>query len=582
MAIYDRDATPASAVTAWLAQYKVAASGAITFVSGTDTFHVYWIHRALQKIAWDFNISGDDELNLSKPNPSTSEALGTIITLLDHTTDYSVNYTITATVMEQHFGGSVTYENGDEQYGGLSVLGTVNLGTTELEIIQDNLLITSHWGTGKNQTDSSTLLRICIKTRTAGADIDGQRVIVKSNEWFDTYAVWRTTMGLGEKVAAINTSNDPQNNTALATVQGYTGIVENPGYQLLDVQADGNPQPFYSKWDYGGNDNTKLYEHIKSLMVRGSSDTIFGLDGSFFVGGPTFSVPVDTSGGGTWVVNEIVTWTEGAVASSGVMLAADALNDSTTAELWVQILKGVNPTDGTVISGATASNAVNGAATAYTPAPNHTGVWTGTAWIGGYGVGFVPGNLGTNDRVTDLDGDILAPPNNVTIVVNTNGAVDPHVFLARKDGVLEAPDYTMNTVGAGNTSGNGTFVVATPIDSETPPDGFVLVLDTNGGATTYEPLEYTSWTGSTYTLAGTLPRTYTAGDPVFTPLLYESAVGGSDPRTAASSLIYAGTPFDVIGWVRHGDPASPDKPVPLSGQVTAAGFSVTVQLDNET
>jgi len=582
MTIYDRDAVPATAVTAWLGQYKIASNGTITFVSGTDTFHVYWIHRALQKVAWDFAISGDDEINLSKPNPSTSEAVGTIITLLDHTTDYSVKYVVDATVMEQHFGGSVTYDNGDEEYGGLVVLGAVNLASTELEIIQNNVLLTSHWGTGKNQTDSSTLLRLCIKTRTAGVDIDGKRVIVKANEWFDSYAVWRTTMGLGEKVAAINTANDPQNNTALLTVQAYTGIAENAGYQLLDIQNDGNPQPFYCKWDYGANDNTKLYEYVKALMVRGTSDTIFGLDGSFFVGGITMQVPVDTGGAGTWVQGETVTWTESGEVSSGILLAVDDTDDTAASAIWMQILTGVNPTDGTTLTGATASNDVNGSVLAYTPDPKHTGTWTGTAWIGGYGIGFIPGNLGTNDSVTDLDGDPLSPPNNVTIQVNTNGAVDPHVFLAVKDAVLESPDYTTNTVGAGNTSGNGTFVVATPIDSETPPDGIVMVLDTNGGATTYEALAYSSWTGSTYTLSGTLPRTYTAGDEVFTPLLYEAAVGGSDPRVASTSLVYGGTAFDVIGWVRHGDPSAPDKPVPISGQVTSAGFSVTVQLSDET
>lgn len=586
MAIYDVDATPATAVTAWLAQYKVAATGAITFVAGTDSFHVTWIHRSLQKLAWDFAISGDDEINLTKPNPSTSEALGTIITLLDHTTDFSVKYTVDSTVMQQHFGGSVTYDSGLEEYGGLIVLGTVNLASTELEIIQNNGLLASHWSTGKNQTDSNTLLRICVQTKTAGADIDGKRVLVKANEWFDTYASWGTTLGLGEKVAAINTSNDPQNNTALVTVQGYTGITNTEGYQLLDIQADGNPQPFLSQWDYAGNDNTKLNEWIKSLMVRGTSATIYGLDGSFFTGGPTFQAAVDTPTGTVLVQNEVLTWTEAGTVSSGVLMAADDLTASGTTAIWVHILTGINPTDGTVLTGATATLAVNIAVTGYNPDPEHFGTWTGTAWIGAYGIGFVAGNLGTNDSVTDLDGDILSPPNNVNITVSTNGATDPHVFLSRKDGVLNAPDYTDNTVGAGNTSGNSVFVVTTAIDSETPPSGSVLVLDTTGGATTYEELEYSSWTGSIYTLdvggiTPTLPRTYTSGDATFTALLYDSAIGGGDPRSISTSLIYGGTPFDVVGWVRHGDPATPNKPVPISGQVTAAGFSTSVTLDAE-
>jgi len=582
MAIYDRDATAATAVTAWLAQFEVASDGSITYVTGSDTFHVWWMHRSLQKIAWDFAISGDDGINLAKPNPSTSEALGTIITLNDHTTDYSVNYTVTAEVMEYHFGGSVSFDGGDEQYSGLIVLGSVHLSSTELEIIQDNALLTSHWGTGKNQTDANTLLRICILSRTAGADIDGKRIIVKANEWFDTYAVWRTTLGLGESVAAINTSADPQNTTALATVQAYVGIAENPGYQLLDIQGDGDPQPFYCKWDHNSLGNKALSEWIKSLMVRGTSEAIFGLDGSFFVGGPTFSCTVGTGTGSVWVQNEVVTWTEGTTSSSGVLLAADDMTSSSTTKLWIHRLNGINPTDTTTITGATATNDVDTTVTTYTPDPEHYGTFTGTAWIGDYGVGFIPGNLGVNDRVTDLDGDILAPPNNVTVTVSTNGATAPHVLLARKDAVLAAPDYTDNTVGAGNTSGNPTFVVTSAIDPETPPDGSVLVLDTTGGATAYEELPYVSWTGSTYSLAGTLPRTYTSGDPTFTPLLYIAATGGGDPRTAATSLVFGGTPFAVIGWVRHGDPASPDKPVPISGTVTSAGFSTTVQLDDET
>ena len=108
MATYLRGADAATAVTAFLAQFKIATNGDITYVSGTDTFHVWWLHRSLQKIAWDFTITGDDEINLTKPNPSTSEAIGTIITLKDHTTDYSVSYNITDTVAEYLFGGSIS------------------------------------------------------------------------------------------------------------------------------------------------------------------------------------------------------------------------------------------------------------------------------------------------------------------------------------------------------------------------------------------------------------------------------------------------------------------------------------------
>ena len=178
MAIYDTNADSSTAITAWLAQFKVASTGAITYVSGTDTFHVKWINRSLQKIAWDFVISGDDEVNLSFPNPSKEEALGKIVTLNDHTTNYSVNYTVTDEVMEYHFGGSVSQNNGDDIYYGLIVLGVTSI-PLPIKIIQDETEITSWWGNGLNQTDGNTLLRVMVKGRSGGADIDGLRIELK-------------------------------------------------------------------------------------------------------------------------------------------------------------------------------------------------------------------------------------------------------------------------------------------------------------------------------------------------------------------------------------------------------------------
>lgn len=238
MAIYDTEASSSAAITAWLAQFKVAASGAITYVSGTDTFHVKWINRALQKLAWDFTISGDDEVNLSFPNPSKEEALGKIVTLNDHTTNFSKNYTVTDQVMEYHFGGSVSQNNGDDIYYGLIVYGATST-PLPLKVIQNEVELTSHWGNGINQTATNVLNRIMVKGRTGGADIDNLTIVVKASTWLETYAVWETVLALGESVASITTADDPQNTTALATVQAY-GITKSEGYNLLDLDGAGN------------------------------------------------------------------------------------------------------------------------------------------------------------------------------------------------------------------------------------------------------------------------------------------------------------------------------------------------------
>lgn len=570
MAIYDVDATPATAVTAFLSQFTVSANGDIRFDSGSDTFHVWWIHRALQKIAWDFTISGDDEINLSKPNPSTSEALGTIITLLDHTTNYSVRYNITDTEAEYFFGGSVEQTvsgGGTDRYSALIVLGSV-ASATQLQIIQNNVLLTSHWSTGKNQTDSSTLLRILVKTIDDDTITDGQRIIVKANEWGDSFAVWRTTLGLGEKVAAINTASDPQNDTLQATVDAYIGISNTEGYQLIDVGTGGD-KPYLSKWTYGANDKKALYEWVKSLMTRGTTETIYGIDGDLFTGGPTFSTTLDLgSGTEDWVQNEVVDWGTG----TGILMAVDDVGDDTATEMWVHLLTGVNPVTSDVMTGATASQVVN-TPTTLTQSANFLGQFTGSAWIGAFGLGFDAAEVTQADAFNPLDNSgPISPPNNVNIQVTVNGTTNSHVMLA--EATAGAINQTQYTGAAANTSGDGDYVIKEAIAADTPTSGWILAFD----GTTFRAEEYASWTGSTFTLTGTLSQTYAEDAVTIIPIFYDNIA--ADGGTASTSLVQS-TNIEVAGWVRHGDPASPHKPVPISGTIGSAGLSLTVQVESE-
>ena len=578
MAVYDKNADPNTAVTAWLAQFKVAAGGAITYITGTDTFHVWWMHRALQKIVYDFAISGDDELNLSKPNPSTSEALGTIISLQDHTTDYSVNYTVTDEVMEYHFGGSVSQNGGDDIYYGLRVLGQTAV-PMPVKIIQNHTELTSHWGNGKNQTDSNTLLRIMIKGRNAGADIDNLLIHAKLSTWQYTYAVWQTTLGLGESIASLSSEQDPQNNTLLATVQAY-GITKSEGYNLLDLDGNGN-KPYLGNWSYSPQSTKKaLYEFVKAILVDGTTDTLYGVDGDLWTG--RLIDCTITPGTGTWVQNETLSWGSGATAGTGNLVGVDDTDGTATTRLILHLNTGVAPADTLVITGAgAATGTVSGTPTNMSTSVNHLGLFTG-AWIGALGIGFNSSEVTSADNFRDLDGNTVVPPNNVPIQITVevgNAADDPHVFLAPRDPVLTAPDYTVYTAASGNNSGNGTFVVNEVIASDTPQSGWIGILAT--GDTTYEFYEYSSWSGSTFTLVGTLSQNITLNDPAFHAIFYESATGAGTTKTASSSLVYT-APINVIGWVRQNDPVTPDKPVPISGTIGSGGLSISVTMEDET
>ena len=574
MAIYDTDADSATAIAAWLAQFKVAASGAITFVSGTDTFHVKWINRSLQKIAWDFIISGDDEVNLSFPNPSKEEALGKIITLNDHTTNYGVNYTVTDLVMQSHFGGSVSQNNGDDVYYGLQVLGVTSI-PLPLKIIQDEVELTSHWGNGKNQTDSNTLLRVMVKGRSGGVDIDGHCVVVKAATWLETYAVWETTLALGEAVASITTADDPQNTTVLATVQAY-GITKSEGYNLLDLDGNGN-KPYLGNWSYSPQSSKKsLYEYVKAILVDGTTDTLYGVDGDLWTG-RLYDMTITTPRSGTWVQNETIDW----VTGNGNLVGVDDLAGTNTVRLILHLGAGVPPVATDTITGLGAAvGTVTGTVNKLTTSPNHLAQFTG-AWIGAFGIGFDSNEIGSVDSFKDLDGNVVTPPNNVTIqgtIEALNLADDLHLFLATKDAVLNAPDYTVYTC-VGESIASGVIVVNEAIASDTPQTGWFGVLKT--GTTTYKFYEYSSWSVSTFTLVGTIADdAITASDPGFHAIAYDSMTGAGTTKSFSNSLVYTAD-IDVVGWVRHGDPAGIDKIIPIAGTIGAAGFSFSGTMEAE-
>lgn len=575
MAIYDTDATSSTAITAWLAQFKVAASGAITYVSGSDTFHVKWINRSLQKIAWDFVISGDDEVNLSFPNPSKEEALGKIVTLFDHTTDYSKNYTVTDEVMEYHFGGSVSQNDGDDIYYGLIVLGSTST-PLPIKIIQDEAEIISWWGNGLNQTDSNTLLRIMVKGRDTGADIDGLRVVVKASTWLETYAIWETTLALGESVASITTADDPQNTTLQATVEAY-GISKSEGYNLLDLDGAGN-KPYLGEWSYSPESTKKaLYEFVKSILVDGTAETLYGVDGDLWTG-RLFDCTLD-AGSGTWVQNETIDW----VTGNGNLVGVDDTDGTSATRIIVHLGAGVPPLDNDVITGAgAATGTLSANSVKLVTSPNHLAQFTG-AWIGAFGIGFDSNEIGSVDSFKDLDGNVITPPNYVSIagtIEALNSADDLHLFLAPKDAVFDAPDMTVYTC-VGESIGASVIRVNETIASDTPQAGWFGVKKT--GTTTYKFYEYDSWSSGTdtFNLVSTIADdAITASDPGMHAIAYDSMVGGGTTKTFSNSLIYS-SDFAVRGWVRHGDASGVDKIIPISGTVGSAGFTFSGTMEAE-
>lgn len=543
------------------------SNGNIRYTGNGATYTVLELHRYLQDLADDASAVGDDQLDITDVNPS-DRSTDNIVTLLG-------SYNIDDTAAQYLYNGSIKQKNGDEIYAGVVVVGSVVSGT-QIQIVQNGSVYTSFWGTGINADSTQNIItRMLIKTRTGGADIDGQRLLLLARELGNTYAEFSLTCGLGNNTAALFTATDLNNQTSAASIAAWS-ISNTEGYQLLDTDNDTVTEPYYSQWDQGSRSKNDLYERAKWLTRRGSSSTVYGLNG-FLFRGITHDFAYNSKAGGAFQQNETLSWGTGATAGTGKLLAGSNLSGN--GNLYIQLLTGVAPSGSLTVTGGTSggTGAVNGAVTQRSiPAP-FIGTSTGSAIIGGYGVGIKVSNLTANDRLTDLNNVTHAPPNLVTYTVAGIASGD-RVFVAPWDGssvdssgnpVQNTTQFTLN----GNLTGGAvtSITVNTTIPADTPTSGTIRVVN-NAGYHVRVP--YSSWSGSTFTTTATSfngtneTAPANAGNGVYITYIDKATSGTSETFT----VIYNA---DRNLMVRVRDGAAPIKTFTAPGVLGSAGGTTT-------
>ena len=538
---------------------SVAPNGDIRWTGGATYYTVLEIHRFLQDLADNGSSSGDDLLDITNINPSL-RSTDQIITI-------NAPYNIDDTLAEHTYGGSITQFNGDVIYSGLQVIGSVFSPSTELQIVQNNTLLTNYWGTGLNTGDGS-LLRIVVKSRTGGADIDGKRIRVQARELGDTYAEFEVTLGQGQSVAAISTQQDLNNQTAAGTIATWSSITNAEGYQLIDLNNGNGPQPYYSQWNKGSQSLNDLYERTKWIQRRSTAQTIHGINGELFRG-ITHSFAYDNEAGGPFQEDEILSWGTGLTAGTGLLLAL--YDNGSTGNMYIQLLTGVAPVDDLTITGGTSSATadVNGSVTARTISTAFIGTSTGTNIIGAYGIGIEAADISASDTLFDLNNVQQVPPNNQTFTVTNLVSGEDRILVATNDGADEV-DYdqlTLNTTlnGAAETS----VVVTASIPTDTPNAGTVRIQTDSG---IYKLVTYTSYTGSTFTINSSdfSSDNATAANNVFVSYIDETASG----TTATYTAVYS-SDRSLVVKVRNGTGAIKIVPFKTPATFSGAGGSVS-------
>jgi hypothetical protein len=411
-------------------------------------------------------------------------------------------------------------------------------------------------------------MRVLVKSRTIGADIDGKRIRVQARHWGDTYDFFNVTLGEGESVAALGTTPDAQNTSLIATVQAWSAgdIPTNvTGYQTQNINNGNGARAYYSKWNYNTNalKLRAIWEWVKELTSQTSPvGSLYGLNGEMFLG-ITHEISI-SSPTGTFVQPELVTWGTGATAGTGQLLAIDSVTAGT--KMWIQLLTGVIPSGSIILTGASAATAVQGTVTAKTVPKVFLGSYTGTL-IGAFGIGVDKSNLTASDSIQDLSGVTQIPPNNVIFSVSGLVSSEDYLLVGPKDTGNAFKFNQLLNANTLNSAGITSIITSTAIPADTPASGTIRIALNTG---VYRRVPYTSWATSTFTVSGTDfsgGSTTASGNNIFISYIDKLSTSSSESFTT----IYS-SPRDLYIRVRDGG-GTPIKTFESPGSLGVAGGS---------
>lgn len=471
-------------------------------MEGAEYYSVYGAHIFLQGLAWQGQASGDDLIDISRQNPSSKQYY-TIISIIN-------GYTMTDTLIEHLYEGSIIQNDGDDIWDGIKNNGTPGV---HIEILQNGALIANDfWNSvpfgetlkGLNRDDAQGITHnFLLKVRDGGVDIDGRRIIGLSREFNYTYRESKINgTNRGNNILFLEQVPDTSNTTAASTVSGWAGdIVNVEGYADIDANDDDIMEHFYSKWTRGTHVINHLYEFFKWATRRGSASTLYGLNGGIFRG-ITHEIVVDTPTG-TFEAVEPVSWPSG----TGQMLAINHATNPT--KMWIQLLTGIPPVNNQVITGGTsgATCAMNVTITERTITVAGSSPFRSTvaSISGAYGFGILATDLSAADKLVDLDNAELTPPNYVTFVVDNTEVGDR--ILVGPAGAVEFQEDQLSASGA-YSGGETTFTVVEDIPVDTPASGTIRVKS----GTIFVIVGYTGWSGKSFTGCTNVPATLNNAD----------------------------------------------------------------------
>lgn len=178
--------------------------------------------------------------------------------------------------------------------------------------------------------------RFMVKVRDEGVDIDRRRLIGTTRRYENTYGEFKINgTSQGNNVLALSDSNDLNNTTAFATVDGWSTITNTEGLRLIDINADSVNEEYYSEWNRDTFTINQFYERMKLLSADSSVSTLNGLNGELFRG-VTHSFAYDGETGTMFVTNDEGIYGTAVIfdAGSGTFQVGEAVHENSATPTW--------------------------------------------------------------------------------------------------------------------------------------------------------------------------------------------------------------------------------------------------------
>jgi len=376
--------------------------------------------------------------------------------------------------------------------------------------------------------------------------------------------------GVGEKNASAPASQGPALSTWFTTSTVPTITI---GNTTADIDNDATNEYYGITIDCKSNPLTEVYEWLKYATRRGeTTNDIDGLNAEQYIGA---EVALSWSGTVTGTIAEDADVTQATTGATGIVMSYH--NDAGGKKLLLRNVRGTFNTSNVVTDNDNSGTVTpNSLAAAFSPKKQSPlGTFAGGTFFGARGVTI------TNWAVADENKFILSPieggtkerPLAITLAITNLVGTDETTStddlaamfrLTGSGGNINKAEYSC--VG-GEAIGATTIVVsaiAQDVVGKTAGGTLILVDDPAGAGTEY-PIRFSSWTGSTFTLANIDIVSADAGTNTTT--IVEA---GAFTNAKRGDIVVNKTQANAVSYVKSVDTANQVTISPaITGQTTA-------------